>query len=83
MNKPSYPVIFWILLVSMVGAIGLLAAEEEEVSFNYDIRPIMSDTCFLCHGPDEGNREAELRFDIRDIVIEPKTPANNQNRSFI
>ncbi|MBS1604636.1 MAG: PSD1 domain-containing protein [Bacteroidetes bacterium] len=41
------------------------------VSYNFDIRPILSDKCFKCHGPDPSHRQAHLRLDIPDSAFAP------------
>jgi len=45
-----------------------IRASAESVGFNQNIRPILSDHCFTCHGPDTANRQANLRFDRPDAA---------------
>src|SRR2546429_8238162 len=43
-----------------------LAAAAPKIDFDREIRPLFSDKCFACHGPDEKQRQGDLRFDIKE-----------------
>jgi hypothetical protein len=47
-------------------AVPSLAMAADPVDFARDVRPILSDKCYSCHGPDAGTREGELRLDVLD-----------------
>ena len=43
-----------------------------KIEFNRDVRPILAENCFQCHGPDSAARKADLRFDQREVAIEAR-----------
>jgi Protein of unknown function (DUF1553)/Protein of unknown function (DUF1549)/Planctomycete cytochrome C len=70
-RRIGLPAVVLLCAISAVGGAGRLIADDNKVSFNRDIRPILSDTCFQCHGPDEHKRQAGLRLDQRGAALEP------------
>ncbi len=67
MPIPSHWATF-VLLVSVTAPVGNVAAAEK-IDFSRDILPLLSNNCFQCHGPDEEQREAELRLDVRERAL--------------
>jgi hypothetical protein len=55
-----------LLAISFFGSV----AAADPVRFDRDIRPILSDKCFFCHGPDREHREADLRLDLEELAKE-------------
>jgi mono/diheme cytochrome c family protein len=57
------------LLTALLASASLAQAEPQR--YNRDIRPILSDACFACHGPDTANQKGGLRLDVREFALKP------------
>jgi hypothetical protein len=76
--KSKLIVVLALLLTCVVAWISCMQASgsstnsmPDKVSYNFHIRPILSDKCFKCHGPDINKREAGLRLDLPDAAFAP------------
>ena len=46
-----------------------VAGVPDVVDFNFHVKPLLSDRCFKCHGPDDRARKASLRLDVREVAF--------------
>src|SRR6185295_19853352 len=67
-NRVHFGTCTLLILLSGNAAVGA-QKEAPKIDFNRDIRPILSDHCYACHGPDEGKRKAGLRLDRQESAL--------------
>lgn len=68
------------LVKPVLTALLLASAASAEVGYNRDVRPILSDRCFKCHGFDSATRKADLRLDVREAALEVIESGELMNR---
>ncbi|MBL8866599.1 MAG: DUF1553 domain-containing protein [Planctomycetia bacterium] len=60
----------WLALSLLAGVASTTAAADKKLEYNRDIRPILAENCFACHGPDSAARKGRLRLDLREDALE-------------
>ena len=70
-----------LILFALVAVAPSAALADTKIDFNRDVRPILADNCFACHGPDDKARKAELKLHNREgalAVIDLNKPAESE-----
>jgi hypothetical protein len=57
-------------LIGLATGVSGSFVSAQSIDFNRDIRPILAENCFICHGPDGSSRESDLRLDDRESAID-------------
>lgn len=83
MNSTHLRVALFIIVCSVVGSnIAERGLADEAIDFARDVQPILSDRCYVCHGPDAGQRASDLRLDQQEsahaLAITPGVPEDSE-----
>ncbi|MCS1408183.1 MAG: hypothetical protein M2R45_01353 [Verrucomicrobia subdivision 3 bacterium] len=77
--RPAARVVALLVVAALIGmSLGGRSLAASAIDFNREIRPLLSDRCFFCHGPDAEDRKADLRLDL-----ESSAKANHSSSSAI
>src|SRR5690348_9428869 len=74
----------WLMAALLCGFGHTAVAQNnsEKVDFSFEVRPILADRCFKCHGPDEKTRKAKLRLDLPESAYAVRDP-KKQTRAIV
>src|SRR2546423_9662712 len=75
----------WFVGVWLLSCAASAMSAEPALAYNRDIRPILAENCFACHGPDSAARKGDLRIDRRDDAVKSGaiTPGNLKESKLI
>ena len=59
-----------LLIIALIG-FGVPAGLSADVDYNRDVRPVLADNCYRCHGPDAAERKAGVQLDIQEAAFAP------------
>src|SRR5215210_6313565 len=74
-----------LVILACLMFVSTTTAAEKKISFSRHIKPILAGKCYACHGPDEAERKAEMRLDVREVALEKHAfkPGNAKDSEII